>query len=261
MLPKIHESATLWVKNDKHLTSIERNRARYIIKMFRKYRAAPSKGEDNIIELSKPIPHGLSDNTLVTLVKVSSGTKTVVHMSDTQLLSSGAIRITLSWKPDIVITDGPPLYRWLKSRSQHIYLKLLGKAKENVLRIAQEVDVLIIDHHLMRCEEGIKWLREVKAKIGTGRIICVAEFMKKPTLLLEAWRPILYKYLGIKNDWFLSKYRVVVNENSIYRIVASKLLKELAKYTATYNTSFIPSSIVEDVLKVEADNLRDTHEI
>jgi len=59
----------------------------------------------------------------------------------------------------------------------------------------------------------------------------------------------------------LSKCREAVNENSIYGIAASKLLEESAKYIAMYNTSFIPSSIVEELLKVEVDSLESIHEI
>jgi predicted metallo-beta-lactamase superfamily hydrolase len=83
MLPMPRNDVTLWVKSREYLVGIERLREKHIAKLFNRCMRAPCSSEDNIIEVSKPVSHGLSNNTTVLLAKITDGSKTFVHMSDT----------------------------------------------------------------------------------------------------------------------------------------------------------------------------------
>jgi len=47
-----------------------------------------------------------------------------------------------------------------------------------------DVDTLILDHHLLRSEEGIKWLKKL-AKNSKHEVFCAAKFMKRESFLIE----------------------------------------------------------------------------
>jgi predicted metallo-beta-lactamase superfamily hydrolase len=246
MLPMPRNDAILWVKSREYLIGVERLREKPVVKLFNRCMRAPCSSEDNIIEVSKPVSHGLSNNTTVLLVKITDGSKTFVHMSDTQLLCREAVEITLSWKPDIVVTDGPPIYRWIRSLPRDEYLKLIKLAENNALGLADNTDLLIIDHHLLRCWEGVKWLQHLKDK--TDHIMCAAEYMRKPILLLEAWRPLLYKYFKIDKKWFHKRYNEYVN-STIFKSITKDLVEELKVYTRKHKSFIIPINVIEDILE------------
>lgn len=42
----------------------------------------------------------------------------------------------------------------------------------------------IIDHHLLRSEEGMQWLGESKRSPG-GKVLCAAEYMRRHPALLD----------------------------------------------------------------------------
>jgi hypothetical protein len=145
-----------------------------------------------------------------------------------------------------VVTDGPPIYRWIGSLPRDEYLKLIKLAENNALRLADNVDLLIIDHHLLRCWEGVEWLQHLKDK--TDNIMCAAEYMRKPILLLEAWRPLLYKYFEIDKKWFHKRYNEYVN-STIFKSITNDLVEELKVYTRKHKSFIIPINVIEDILE------------
>jgi len=93
-----------------------------------------------------------------------------VHASDIQLLDGEAVSLILDWQPDVVLAGGPPLYlSWLSPRRREM-------AWRNARRLARHVDTLILDHHLLRCEEGLSWLDRLSSETG-HRVICAADFV------------------------------------------------------------------------------------
>ena len=64
----------------------------------------------------------------------------------------------------------------------------------------QFVDTLILDHHLLRCKEGLSWLDRLSSETG-HRVICAADFMGRPHRLLEAWREQLYAEMPVPKGW------------------------------------------------------------
>ncbi|MGC9395911.1 MAG: hypothetical protein ACP5J4_13785 [Anaerolineae bacterium] len=73
-------------------------------------------------------------------------------------------------------------------------------AWENALRLARQVDTLILDHHLLRSEEGLPWLDRLSSEAG-HRVICAADFLERPRRLLEARREQLYEEMPVAKGW------------------------------------------------------------
>jgi predicted metallo-beta-lactamase superfamily hydrolase len=128
------------------------------------------------------------------MTRIEDGDGVFVHASDIQLLDGEVVSLILDWQPDIVLAGGPPLYlSWLS-------LEQRQRAWENALRLARGVDTLILDHHLLRSEEGLSWLERLASKT-THRVICAADFMECPLRLLEAWRVRLYEEMKVPEGW------------------------------------------------------------
>jgi len=151
--------------------------------------------EQKVLRFSKAVPHGKADNNLETVMmtKIEEDCS-FVHASDIQLLNDESISQIVSWKPDIVLASGPPLYLSILSKDQ------IRKAWHNASRLSESVDTLIIDHHLLRGDTGIQWLRKLSSK-SNKNILCGADFMNKPRMLLEARRKDLYEQMPVPEGW------------------------------------------------------------
>ncbi|MBA7716410.1 hypothetical protein ES703_125483 [subsurface metagenome] len=145
---------------------------------------------------SKAVPHGKSkDNSeTVMMTKLEEGKEVFVHASDIQLLNDETVSQILSWAPNIVLAGGPPLYLFKLSKNQ------IKGAWINAKKLACKVDILILDHHLMRSYEGLRWLKRLSLETGK-KVICAADFMKRPRMLLEAKRKQLYKDIPVPEGW------------------------------------------------------------
>jgi hypothetical protein len=117
-----------------------------------------------------------------------------VHASDIQLLERDAVDFIVAWKPDVVLAGGPPLYLSALSKS------LREAAWENALRLAEGVEKVILDHHLLRCREGVLWLGALKRLFG-DRVGCAADYMEVKRRFLEASRKELYTDMPVPRGW------------------------------------------------------------
>jgi len=152
--------------------------------------------EDGPLAFSPAVPHGERRGRLgkVMMTRIEGEDEIFVHGSDIQLLNGEAVSLILDWHPDIALVGGPPLYlSWLSSRRRRV-------AWENAQRLARCVDTLILDHHLLRCEEGLTWLKRLSSETG-HRVICAADFMQRPRRLLEARREQLYEKMAVPDGW------------------------------------------------------------
>ncbi len=148
------------------------------------------------LAFSPSMPHGKPGSRLgaVMMTRIEDEDTVFVHASDIQLLDGQAVSFILAWRPDIALVGGPPLYLpWLSSKRREV-------AWRNALRLAHHVDVLILDHHLLRCEEGLSWLDRLSSKTD-HRVICAADFMGGPRRLLEAQRVQLYQEMPVPEGW------------------------------------------------------------
>ena len=106
---------------------------------------------DGPLAFSLPVPHGERHGRLgmVMMTRIEDEDTVFVHASDIQLLDGEAVSLILDWEPNIVLAGGPPLYlSWLSSKRR-------WGAWRNARQLARHVDTLILDHHLLRCEEGL----------------------------------------------------------------------------------------------------------
>ena len=71
---------------------------------------------------------------------------------------------------------------------------------QNALRLAQNIPILILDHHLLRCIEGLTWLKDLSKAAKRG-VFCAAQFMGRMPLLLEAHRADLYRDYPVFEGW------------------------------------------------------------
>jgi len=146
----------------------------------------------------------------VMMTRIEDEDSVFAHASDIQLLDGEAVSILLDWQPDIAFVGGPPLYLPRLSSEQR------RRAWQNALRLAYHVETLILDHHLLRCEEGLSWLKRLSSKTG-HRVICAADFMGRPRRLLEAQREQLYEAMPVPQGWHEAYARGKAN-TSAYRL-------------------------------------------
>jgi hypothetical protein len=159
------------------------------------FTAAEGKTIANLT-FSQTVFHGEKDSFLgnVMMTKVKLRNKIFVHASDIQFLYSPTVEKIIELKADIVIASGPPLYL------PHFDQKMAAEAAENILNLSSEVDILIVDHHLLRSEAGLLYLRELDAK-SKNKIISAADFMGINPCLLEARREELYRRFPVADNW------------------------------------------------------------
>ena len=148
------------------------------------------------LAFSKSVPHGAADGNMgsVMMTRIAVGKRIFVHASDIQLLDEAAVDQVINWHPDIVLAAGPPLYLGRLSTAAR------ETAWKNALRLVRHIEIVILDHHLMRSEEGAAWLEALSVSSGR-KTYCAADFMKLPRQLLEAQRAELYRKMPVLPGW------------------------------------------------------------
>jgi predicted metallo-beta-lactamase superfamily hydrolase len=189
-------SVQLWTKGPQGLSENMLRRRESLGKVLGRCLPNAEGRGDGILAFSLPVPHGRPATQLgtVMMTRIAWGGTVFVHASDIQLLDGEAVSLVRDWKPDIVLVGGPPLYL---SRLSLEYREIAWK---NARRLACHVDTLILDHHLLRCEEGLSWLDRLSSETG-HRAMCAADFMERPRLLIEARRKQLYEEMPVPKGW------------------------------------------------------------
>lgn len=207
----------IWAKGKEYSSETQQKRREAIEKETNKNLPSAEGKKDKNLEFSFPVPHGEgNEKGTVMMTKIEDG-EVFVHASDIQLLDQKTIEKILEWEPNIVLASGPPLYRlasFLEAQRE--------RAWKNAVNLAENVDTLILDHHLLRSEEGIKWLKRL-AKTTKNKVICAAEFMQREPLFLEAWRKELYKWIPVPENWHEDYKQGKVDFND-YRIKGWEVL-------------------------------------
>jgi len=157
------------------------------------------------LSFSQPMPHGLRGNNMgtVMMTRIEEGSETFVHASDIQLLDDEPVDQILDWNPTMLLVSGPPLYRGVPKEQ-------LAKAEKRLRNLAERVGCCIVDHHLLRCGDGAKWLNMLEAEIQ-GKILCAADFMNVERRFLEAQRAELYDRMPVAENWHELYSRGLVN--------------------------------------------------
>ncbi len=203
------------ILNTKEKTMLEKIREIYREKLITiRWRAA----ERVQSKIYGSYPHSLSHSG-VYAVYIDSDLS-VLHLSDTGLLVEGIICLVRNIRPDIVVTDGPPIYRYMHDKG--MVNDLMARARQNLERMISYADKVIIDHHINRCDEGYHWINSVRREYSC--IMTAAEYMGEKPLMLESLRTTLYGLLPEDNYWFREHYRETLEK---YRVILRELITRI----------------------------------
>lgn len=151
---------------------------------------------DDILSFFGPVPHGedTGHNNSVVMTRIDDGNGVLLHASDIQFFNRDTVDSIILCRPDIVFASGPPLYLTdrMKNKKDIVW--------DNALELAKNVKTLILDHHLLRCDEGLEWIEKLSVLSG-NRVICAADFMNSKIHMLEAWRPKFYEDIPVQENW------------------------------------------------------------
>ena len=186
----------LWTKGRENIPYNQTHRADGLSTTIGRVLTNAEGREDGPLSFSLPVTHGKESNhaSHVMMTRIEDGGEVFVHASDIQMLDDSAISRILAWQPDIVLASGPPVYL------QSLTVQEKGAALGRILHLAEEIGVLVLDHHLMRSRKGEQWL-DYASSLSERRIQCAADFMGIPRNLLEADRAYWYKELPVPQGW------------------------------------------------------------
>ena len=215
-MAKLNKNVKIWTKNPSHFSPIEKERAKSISSALNKTLISGEGKKEGPMTFSQAMPHGEANNNSETVMMTKIEEDNVfVHASDIQLLNNESIAQILSWAPDIALVGGPPIYLSELSKSQ------VKKAWHNAKELPQRIPLLILDHHLMRSYNGVKWLKRLSLEAGK-KIICGADFMKKTRMFLEARRELLYKEMPVPEGWHENYAQGKVNADYYWNLAKRK---------------------------------------
>ncbi|MCD6296150.1 MAG: MBL fold metallo-hydrolase [Deltaproteobacteria bacterium] len=194
-LSGLNSVAKIWSKNPDHLSPNETLR-KESLKIALGIQFLPGEGvRDHPLHFSLAVPHGDPDLTdesvMMSLIEEEIR---FLHAPDIQLLHDQTVSRILEWRPDILLAGGPPLYLSRLTKEQ------IDRAWRNALRLARNIDLFIIDHHLLRCTEGITWIEKLSASVGKP-VLCAADFMCRRRMFMEAERENFYRNFPVPEGW------------------------------------------------------------
>jgi len=195
-LPSRFRELRCWSKSDDDLSAVMSKRFHNLADLLGANMQVAEGRSEGPLSFSQVVPHGTPDNNIGTLMmtRIDMGNRVFVHASDIQLLDDQTVDRVMDWQPDIVLAAGPPLYLNRLSRAER------ERAWNNAVRLSQNIDIVILDHHLMRSKEGAVWLDKLSAAVGK-KVNCAADFMDQPRQLLEAERVQLYEKWPVPDGW------------------------------------------------------------
>lgn len=195
-LPRNFRRLRAWSKSGDDLTGKMQRRFQHLADLLGgNLQVVEGRSEGNL-SFSPAVPHGAADGGLGTLMmtRVAMDDGIFVHASDIQLLDDATVDQVIDWRPDIVLAAGPPLYLDRLSYTER------EAAWRNAVRLAQQVETAIIDHHLLRGLDGPDWLDALSKAVGR-KVYCAADYMHRPRRLLEAEREQWYRQMPVPEGW------------------------------------------------------------
>jgi predicted metallo-beta-lactamase superfamily hydrolase len=190
------EDMSVWAKGPSGLSTLSLKRRQDLMERSG-WKVLPAEGTRRTgLCFSGPVPHGPPQSRLgsVMMTCIRDGDESFVHASDIQLLNPKSAKVIMDWKPNVVIASGPPLYLDRITRDDRLV------AWQNAIDIAACVDLLILDHHLLRSCEGFSWLERLSDRTG-GNVVTASEFMGRKPCILEAQREELYERVPVPPGW------------------------------------------------------------
>jgi len=215
------QTTRFWTKSQAGLSKRMLQRHRELSDLLGKDLPNTEGCSDGLFSFSSAMPHGSQNSRLgkVMMTRIQGPETVFVHASDIQLLDDRPVTQILDWKPDIVLVAGPPIYL------SQIPPQKRERAWRNALRLAHQVGTLIIDHHVLRAEQGLFWLDRLAMQTDHW-VGCAADFMQRPRCLLEAQRVHMYEKMPVPEDWHRD-YARGVSDTRDYQQVRSSCNQEI----------------------------------
>ncbi|WP_372985438.1 MBL fold metallo-hydrolase [Marinobacter sp.] len=195
-LPPGFRELRAWSKSGDDLSKVMSDRRQALLELLGNNMRDAEGVTAGRLSFSRAVPHGAPDSNrgTVMMTRVEMDDGVFVHASDIQLLDAATIDLLIDWRPDVVLAAGPPLYL------DRLSSTLRETAWNNAVRLAQHIEVVILDHHLMRSREGAEWLDALSNTIGR-QVYCAADYMGQPRRLLEAEREQWYQKIPVPEGW------------------------------------------------------------
>ncbi len=176
------------------------------------------------IRCSEPVWHGPEGSRFgwVIMTTIEYNDEKILHASDVQgPMSEYTLSLIEEEKPNLLLIGGPPTYL------RQVPKEDLTSGIANLKKLASLIDVIIVDHHLLR---DVKWKKHLEdvyktAKKNGNYIYCVAEFMGLSPLLLEVQRKELYQEIPLNANFHNRLFKM---DSEILAMIESekKVLKE-----------------------------------
>jgi predicted metallo-beta-lactamase superfamily hydrolase len=188
--------ARLWCKGPEHISALSTRRRDELLAHLGVSPVDSEGSGDDTIRCSHGALHGSvrSRRGTVMMTRIQEGNDVFVHASDIQLLDADAIAVIYGWQPKTVLVSGPPIYLPGLPHEERVI------AAANARFLAESVDTLILDHHLLRSLEGLEWIERLQDRCG-AHVCCAATYMGAEPLLLEARRKELYREMPVPEGW------------------------------------------------------------
>jgi predicted metallo-beta-lactamase superfamily hydrolase len=230
------QTIRFWTKGEDGLSKRMLQRRRELCKVLAKDLPNTEEQTDGLLSFSPAVSHGSQNSRLgkVMMTRIQGAETVFVHASDIQLLDDHPISQILDWKPDIVLVAGPPIYLSQFSPQKR------EKAWRNAIQLAYQVETLIIDHHLLRAEQGLSWLDRLALQTD-HRVLCAADFMQRPRCLLEAQRVHMYEEMPVPDHWHRDYSRGASNTQD-YQHVRRECDQEVNQISYPSGTGWVQKS-------------------
>lgn len=152
-----------------------------------------------LIEFSPPVYHGEPGTKLgwVIMVYIEEDLG-FLYTSDVEgALDDQAFRWILEREPDILYIDGPLSYM----RGYRIGTKFIEEAWKRIEELANNIDVVVVDHHGARDLSFYERISELGLKTAS-------QYHFGDDLPLEAWRRELWKGKSVSRDEVIRRYKL-----------------------------------------------------
>lgn len=154
------------------------------------------------LRFSEPLYHGPEGTKLgyVLVLTVETPNCSLVHAPDVQgPMYRKSLKYILEQEADVLLIGGPPIYISFKLADED-----LEAGRSNLVKLAEEIPRLVVDHHLLRTTDYLDYL-EPAVKVAERRgndLLAASELIGKEPELLEARRKELHKEKPIEEEWY-----------------------------------------------------------
>lgn len=178
----------------RNINTSQRIRASRFLKVLRSAGARVQVADGQSVRIggteltfSAPVPHGNTTRLgYVLMLRVEEGGESVGYSSDVEgPLEDGAVDFMCGSR--VAVVDGPPTYLVGRAYTRED----VDRAVRNLARLSRCVEVLVVDHHLLR-DLNYRELFVRVSELSGRQPISAAEFMGREPNLLEARRRELY---------------------------------------------------------------------